>query len=72
MMRNRWGGPQEGPRQVGGLSRRSGTGKGTLPKVRNGSWDSPRGPGWVLGPSERFRTGRGSVYEVRNRWEDCL
>ena len=34
-------------------------GRGTLPEVRKGLWDSPEGPERVGGPSQRFGTGQG-------------
>ena len=47
--------PPEGLERVGGPSGRSGTGRVTLPKVRNRSGDSQGGPGWVREPRGGLR-----------------
>ena len=46
---------------VAGNLRRSGTGRGYLGEVRDGSEDPPRGPGRVVGPSGKFETGLGTI-----------
>ena len=41
-------------------------GRGTRPKVQDGSGDPWRGQGQVGGLSWRFRTGQGTLLEVRD------
>ena len=67
-------------KQVGGPSQRSGTGRGTLEEVQDGSRDPPGGPGRVGGPSGKswkeqgipgmFVTGQRTLGEVGDRWGD--
>ena len=73
--------PRRGPERVGGPSLRFGTGRGTLGKVRDRSWDPWVGAGWVgrhlgglgrvEGPSGIFGTGRGTLGEVRDGSGTC-
>ena len=45
---------------------RSGTGRGTLGEVRDGSGVTREGLGRVLGPSVRSETGRATIGKVRD------
>ena len=70
------GDPRGRLRQVGGSSRKSVTGRGTVGKVRDGLGDTCGGPGLVGGPywvsemgrrpSVRSETGRGTLPKVRS------
>ena len=79
---DRSGDPLGCPGQVGGPSRRFGTGWGTLLevwdgsedplKVRDGSEDPFEGPGWVVGPSQSSGMGREILGEVWDGTGDPL
>ena len=43
---------------------RTGTGRGTLGEVWDGSEDPRGGSGWVMGPSGRFGTSQGTLGKV--------
>ena len=51
--------PRGGPKRVGGLSRRFGTGQETLGQVRDGSRDPSEGVARFVGPSGRSGKGSG-------------
>ena len=63
-------GPSVRLQRVGGPSGKSGTGRGTLREIRNGSGDSLVGLVRVGGPSGRFEMGRGTLGEVLDRSGD--
>ena len=63
---NRSVGPFGGEGLVRGPSRRSGTGRGTLSEVRDGSRDHLEGPGRIVEPSWMSGTGWGTLQEVWN------
>ena len=63
-----WSGvPPEGAKPVGRPSRRSGSGRETLPKVLNRSGDLPRSPEVKVELSRKFGSGRETLPVVR-RW----
>ena len=61
-----WGGPSKDPKYVGKSYGRSGTGRGTHPKIRDGSGDRKEGPGRVVGPSQRSGMGWGILPKVQD------